>query len=107
MKKATGSATESHCQSRNSFEEPGLPLGGRVAWGEQIPKCSSGIYIVTIPDPHTVELGDLPRPLRARWNQGQQIVYIGRSVNLRRRLSQFYRHIQRRANVPGLAFSTR
>jgi hypothetical protein len=64
------------------LKEAGLTAGGSVAWGEQIPERSSGIYIVTILNPRTVELGGLPEPLRARWNQGQQIVYIGRSVHL-------------------------
>ena len=75
------------------LKEADLSLGGSSKWSDQIPERSSGIYIITIADQLTPPLTALPQSLRHRWNPGEEIVYIGRSVNLRRRLSQFYRHI--------------
>jgi hypothetical protein len=74
------------------LSEAGLALGGSVAWGEPIPEISSGIYIIALQDPSTIELNSLAEPLRKHWNEGQEIIYIGRSINLRRRMSQFYKH---------------
>jgi hypothetical protein len=68
-----------------------LSLSGSCEWDVQTPERGSGVYLITI-DPLAVSLAALPETLLPRWNRGQEIVYIGRGVNLRRRLSQFYRH---------------
>jgi hypothetical protein len=59
------------------FERAGLAAAGSVAWKEEVPERGSGVYVITASEPPSDE---------------QLVVYIGRSKNLCRRLSQFYKH---------------
>jgi hypothetical protein len=74
------------------LKQADLPLTGSAKWKTQIPERSGGVYIITITEPSSAPITVLPKFMQCRWNHGQEIVYIGRSVNLQRRLSQFYRH---------------
>lgn len=73
------------------FKSAELTLCGPVAWGEPIADTSSGVYVVTLAG-SAVDIDGLPAPLRALWNDGQEVVYIGRGKHLRRRVRQFYKH---------------
>ncbi|MBI5130784.1 MAG: GIY-YIG nuclease family protein [Rhodopseudomonas palustris] len=76
------------------LDRAGLTLAGTVKWRTKVPESSSGIYVISIDCPEDVQLDGLPSEVRSRWNEGQQIIYIGRSVNVGKRLSQFYRHVR-------------
>jgi hypothetical protein len=50
---------------------------GEVEWGQLCPESGPGVYVITISDASAA---------------GRHVVYIGRGKQLRRRISQFYRH---------------
>lgn len=56
--------------------EASISLSGKVDWGEAVPHVASGIYLIVAP----------------KAGRNQNIVYIGRGKQLRKRLGQFYRH---------------
>jgi hypothetical protein len=60
------------------FSAAQLSSGGTVNWGEAIPEVGPGVYVVSLADGY--------------WNEGESIIYIGRTARLARRLRQFYRH---------------
>lgn len=60
------------------FSAAQLSSGGTVNWGEAIPEAGPGVYVVSLADGY--------------WNEGESIIYIGRTARLARRLRQFYRH---------------
>jgi hypothetical protein len=75
------------------LETAGLAADGSMKWCEKITAAKrGGIYVVTIADPISAKLKLVRSSLLSRWNDGQAIIYIGRSVNLRRRLREFLRH---------------
>lgn len=74
------------------FAEAGIAINGPVSWKTPIQQKASGIYVITLLDPDEAFPSALNDIERAHWNEGQEIIYIGRSINLHRRLLQFYRH---------------
>jgi hypothetical protein len=53
----------------------GLSIAGSAQWKTPIAaQTLSGVYVVTATGP---TLAGLPSDLRDRWNEGQDIVYIG------------------------------
>jgi len=71
----------------------GLQRSGCVDWGTAVPETSGGVYVISTDSPLSLTTSGLSAGLQERWIEGQTIIYIGRSINLRRRLSQFYRHV--------------
>jgi hypothetical protein len=76
------------------FASAQLTPYGPVAWGEIVPEKGPGIYVISTGGPSVFEadIDNLPKHERDHWVKGQHVVYIGRSVHLRRRLREFYRH---------------
>lgn len=68
-----------------------VPIG-TVRWGETIPETGPGVYIVSLVDLPSIGFREPFELKRDRWNPGEEIVYIGRSKGVSRRLAQFYRH---------------
>ncbi|WP_143111361.1 hypothetical protein [Hyphomicrobium facile] len=54
------------------------------------------MYVIGLVDPAASFAENLPEAELSHWNAGQQIIYIGRATKLRRRLSEFYRHVHGR-----------
>lgn len=73
------------------FNSAKLTLCGPVDWGEPVADTRSGVYVVTLAD-LAVNIDELLAPIRRRWNDEQEVIYIGRGKHLRRRIRQFYRH---------------
>ena len=74
------------------FETARVPLGGRAPWNTTISEQGSGVYVLTLRGAKQPALNKLSRATASRWIRGQDVIYIGRGKNLRRRLQQFYRH---------------
>lgn len=76
------------------FRGASIAFCGPVPWGTAIPERGPGVYVVALADGTTCgpRPGDLGEEELARWVAGEQVVYIGRSKHLRRRLGEFYRH---------------
>jgi len=65
---------------------------GTANWGEKISERGRGVYVISIADPSFIQVDSLPECERKFWNPDQSIIYIGRAVQLQRRMAQFYRH---------------
>jgi hypothetical protein len=74
------------------FSCAGIERTGTANWGDRIPERGPGVYVISIADPSLVTVESLPESDRRCWISDQPIIYIGRGVQLSRRLSQFYRH---------------
>jgi hypothetical protein len=75
------------------FEKAGTVSDGFVNWGDAIPEKRSGVYIISLIDMSNIEFDDRFEIEKKHWNDGQEIIYIGRANQLARRLNQFYRHV--------------
>lgn len=69
----------------------GLVPSGSVRWGDDFPSVRSGVYVIAIE--HTLPSSNLPDHERAFWLTDETIIYIGRAIQLTRRLRQFRRHV--------------
>jgi hypothetical protein len=65
---------------------------GPISWNQRITESLPGVYVISIDDPASVQVSDLPEIEREYWAADQPIIYIGRATSLSRRMSQFYRH---------------
>lgn len=78
---------------RSLFDIANVALSGQVPWKAGIPYRGAGVYVVSVMEGHAPAFDLLTDVERTHWIAGQDIVYIGRSKQLRRRLKEFYRHI--------------
>lgn len=87
------------------FRQVDLIPSGPVLWRTAIPEKGSGVYVISIDNPSIVSADELLETERQHWLSDQQIVYIGRSNCLSRRLRDFYKHQygQRRPHRGGQA----
>lgn len=74
------------------FAEAGIAINGPVSWKMPFEQKASGVYVITLSDANLALPPEINETELAHWNNGQEIIYIGRSINLHRRLLQFYRH---------------
>lgn len=74
------------------FGAAGIVPTGTIAWGEAPAHSGQGVYVVTIDPVADIRFDERIEQFRDRWIEGQPVVYIGRAVELDRRLRQFYRH---------------
>ncbi len=78
------------------FQIAKVDKAGPLPWRmKPIPdNCSgvSGVYVIARAGNEPVPTVDWDAPLRQRWIENEEIIYIGRATNLRRRILQFYRH---------------
>jgi hypothetical protein len=74
------------------FRVVSLGMRGPVPWGTPIEETSSGVYVIALVDPAAPFVENLSEAELARWNAGEEIIYIGRATGLRKRIAQFYRH---------------
>ncbi len=74
------------------FQRAGIIPAGTVRWGEKIPETGPGVFVISLVDLTTISFREPFELKRDRWNPDQEVVYIGRSKGLFRRLGQFYRH---------------
>jgi hypothetical protein len=74
----------------DSMRAASLSIVGSALWNDPTTaEKLSGVYVVTAAEP---SLDGLSPKLRNRWNEGQEIVYVGRSKNVRRRIREFFKH---------------
>lgn len=73
----------------------GIEPSGTTLCGEDVPCKYPGVYVISVQDAAIV--GFLEHPSadkeRERWKPDEEIIYIGRAINLRQRLKQFRKHI--------------
>lgn len=74
------------------FATTKIELGGKVDWQAPVHEKGPGVYLISVVDPAAVKVEALAEIDRPKWKPDQQIVYIGRSIRLSRRLRQFYKH---------------
>lgn len=74
------------------FQRTSLEMRGPVPWGDPVTETSSGVYVIALVDPTANFAEKLSETELTRWNEGEEIIYIGKATKLRRRISQFYRH---------------
>ncbi len=74
------------------FDCVSVTMNGPVPWKTMIPEVGPGVYVIKITGSGESAARNLTDKQRRHWCDGQDIVYIGRSKRLRRRLSDFYRH---------------
>ena len=75
------------------FQTAGLVPTGTVSWGDNVTDTVPGVYVISIADLSNVQYDERFELVRNYWNSDQEIIYIGRSRQLSRRLRQFYKHI--------------
>lgn len=76
------------------FKRGDLILNGSEPWPTPIDERGPGVYVIALGrDADAERLPEcLPLCERPHWIAAQQIIYIGRSRHLRRRLKEFYKH---------------
>lgn len=81
------------------FDTAGLKPRSPVPWRTPVDQSGPGVYVVALVEglavtsPAAIDVQSLPPAERARWIEGQPVIYIGRATrSLRTRIAQFYRH---------------
>ncbi len=74
------------------FRRASIEIRGHVAWGSAVPDTSSGVYVIALAEPAANFTAKLSEDQLKRWNADEEIIYIGRATQLRKRIAQFYRH---------------
>ncbi len=77
---------------KDLFENVGLAYNGPIAWETAISERGPGVYVVSLRDRSPPSLDCLNDIDLAQWIDDEEILYIGRSKHLQRRLREFYRH---------------
>jgi hypothetical protein len=75
------------------FKVAGITPTGTAKWGDPIGERGPGVYVIAIAAPKRIKFDPRFEDHRDRWRDDQNIVYVGRSGSLRKRLGQFYRHV--------------
>jgi len=74
------------------FRRVSLEMCGPVEWLTPLEDTSSGVYVIALVNPAAPFTENLSDTELARWNAGEEIIYIGKATNLHKRIAQFYRH---------------